>query len=145
MSPISSMHSLAFWMTVFDECQFVNQQNMTNISMVAQKSIKKENACMRDFASATLTQNIITLYSQWDFSFAWPYFRHFPNVTLGNTSTTQTELDVWNCWFVQKKLKAFLNGDLLTVTLHTFNMIEAILCEFTWAANFAEPPPPKNG
>jgi hypothetical protein len=30
--------------------------------MVAQKSIKKENACMRDFASATLTQNIITLY-----------------------------------------------------------------------------------
>jgi hypothetical protein len=50
-------------MTVVDECQFVNQQNMTNISMVAQKSIKKENACMRDFASATLTQNIITLYS----------------------------------------------------------------------------------
>jgi hypothetical protein len=33
-------------MTVFDECQFVNQQNMTNISMVAQKSIKKENACI---------------------------------------------------------------------------------------------------
>jgi hypothetical protein len=104
---------------------------------------------MRDFASATLTQNIITLYSlyrgQWDFSFARLYFRNFPNVTLGNTSTTQAELDVWNCWFVQKKLKAFLNGDLLTVTLHTFNMIEAVLCEFTWAANSTEPRPQKTG
>jgi hypothetical protein len=80
---------------------------------------------------------ILHLYGVITFCFAWLYFRSFPNATLVNTSTTETEMGEWNCWFVQTKLKAFLNGNLLTVKKQTFSMIQTVLWKLAWAVAHA--------